>query len=355
MADQCKASSGGVLDVLQDTLVLGLEFADTEIHKSPELILKALQSDEVKKAIEEALRTEGKRLLDEQAKRPLTVADGTAVAEKVGTAVATAAKDEVVKAIKGSSGFKELEKKLDDLKCAFDKSPVGVFVGQHKDKWYVYVIAAGVAIGGAGAMYATWWGDDIADPLTKLAKDKLKFKVLGNVEIGASKITFKPSKRETGVELFTTAKWKRVEVKLEMSISQENGKLTGAGGTGTVVVHLTDTWTFTGIGGGGVGLVPPAKPGLPGGPLMPRYNMSLVLDYKGMGADQGISFQMFGRLGQTPGGPLTGAAGGGAVLAPKKWDGWKIDGKAGYNSSQAPSTELPMGGFFTLGVKKDLW
>ncbi|MFO0852647.1 MAG: hypothetical protein U0871_29410 [Gemmataceae bacterium] len=355
MADQCKDSPGGVLDVLQDTLVMGLEFADAEVHKSPERILQALKSEEVKKAIEEALRAEGKRLLDEQGKRPLTVADGTAVVQKVGTAVATAGKDEIVKAIKGSSGFKELEKKLEDLKCAFDKSPVGVFVGQHKDKWYVYVIAAGVAIGGAGVMYATWWGDDLADPLTKLAKDKLKFKVLGNVEFGASKITFKPSKRETGIELFTTAKWKRVEVKLEMSVSQENGKLTGAGGTGTVILHLSDELTLTGSGSGGVGLVPPAKPGLPGGPLMPRYNLSVVLDYKGIGADQGISFQVFGKLGQTPGGPLSGGVGGSATLAPKSWDGWKIDGKAGYNSPAGQANDAPLGGFFTLGVKKDLW
>jgi hypothetical protein len=351
MADQCKKSAGGVLDVLQDTIIMGLEFGDRTIHNSPELIRKALESDEVKKAIEDTLRAEAKRLLDEQGKRPLTVADGTAVVEKVGTAVATAGKDEVIKAIKGSSGFKELEKKLDDLKCAFDQSPVGVFVGQHKDKWYVYVIAAGVAIGGAGAMYATWWGDDLADPLTKLAKDKLKFKVLGNVEVGASKITFKPSKRETGVELFVTAKWKRVQVKLEMSVTQENGKLTGAGGTGTVIVNLSDAWTLTGKGGGGAG---PADPKQPGG-LLPRYNLSLVLDYKGLGADQGLSFQIFGKVDQLPGAPLAGAVGGSAVLAPKRWDGWKIDGKAGYSTAQQPGGGTPMGGFFMLGVKKDLW
>ncbi len=341
MADECKAN-GDVIDVAQETLVMAFELFDAELARSPERLVAVLKSEKVAKAIEEALRQEAARLLEEQ-KNNAAPTDGTAVLKKVGEKALAVGKDELIKAITSGAQFKQLKAQLDNLKCSFEKSPVGVWVEEHKDKWYVYVVAAGAGLAGAGAMYATWWGDELASPLTKLAEKQLRFKPMGTLEVGAKKITFVPSKRIVGVQAFATAKWKRVQATLEVSVTMEKEKLTAAGGTGTVVVDLGQGWKFNAKGAGGVSALPDA-------PLTPYYSLGIGLGYTGLGGAQGLSVNILGGLAQTPDGKQTGSVGGSLNFKPKSVPGLAVsasgEGKQHFGG--------PSEGLFQLKVSVDL-
>jgi len=342
MADECKAS-GDVMDVAQETLVMAFELFDAELARSPERLVAVLKSEKVAKAIEEALRQEAARLLEEQ-KKNAAPTDGTAVLQKVGEKALAVGKDELIKAITSGAQFKQLKAQLDKLKCSFEKSPVGVWVEEHKDKWYVYVVAAGVGLAGAGAMYATWWGDDLVSPLTKLAEKQLRFKPMGTLEVGANKITFVPSKRVVGVQAFATGKWERVTATLEVSVTMEKEKLTAAGGTGTVVVDMGQGWKFNAKGAGGV-----AAPSPDGSPA-PYYSLGIGLGYTGLGGTQGLSVNILGGLAQTPDGKQTGSVGGSLNYKPKSVPGLAVsatgEGKQHFGG--------PSEGLFQLKVSVDL-
>lgn len=344
MAGECKAG-GDVMDVAQETLVMAFELFDAELARSPERLVAVLKSEKVAKAIEEALRQEATRLLEEQKKSAaLDPAEGTKVVKKVGEKALAVGKDELIKAITSGAQFKQLKAQLDKLQCSFEKSPVGVWVEEHKDKWYVYVVAAGVGLAGAGAMYATWWGDDLASPLTKLAEKQLRFKPMGTLEVGANKITFVPSKRVVGVQAFATAKWERVTATLEVSVTMENGKLTAAGGTGNVVVDLGQGWKFNAKGAGGY-----AAPSPDGSPA-PYYSLGIGLGYTGLGGAQGLSVNILGGLAQTPDGKQTGSVGGSLDYRPKAVPGLAVsatgEGKQHFGG--------PSEGLFQLKVSVDL-
>lgn len=342
MADECKAD-GEVIDVAQETLVMAFELFDAELARSPERLVAVLKSEKVAKAIEEALRQEAARLLEEQ-KKGAPPTDGAKVIQKVGEKALAVGKDELIKAITSGAQFKQLKAQLEKLKCSFEKSPVGVWVEEHKDKWYVYVVAAGVGVAGVGAMYATWWGDELASPLTKLAEKQLRFKPMGNLEVGANKVTFVPSKRVVGVQAFATAKWERVTATLELSVTMENGKLTAAGGTGTVVVDLGQGWKFNAKGAGGV-----ASP-VPGAATAPYYSLGIGLGYTGLGGAQGLSVNILGGLAQTPDGKQTGSVGGSLDYRPKSVPGLAVsasgEGKQHFGG--------PSEGLFQLKVSVDL-
>ncbi len=265
---QCK----GVIDATQDTIALVFQLGDATVLRSPKMIEKVIKDDKVWKAIESALKSHAKSLIDKQHKgQPVTSQDAGKFGQAVGTKAAQAAANSAKKQIEQSAEFRQLKHSLKELECAFKSSPIGVFVDENKG-WLV-VIAAGLAVGGATAMYVVRKGDFVASKLTSIAGDKLKFKFLGNVEAGVKGITFAPSDRKLDATAFAKAKWSKVEAEIGFQVAVQNDKLTSASGQGQVVVNVARGLKMTAKGK--VGYTRPTETYMP--PL--GYDLSLGLSY----------------------------------------------------------------------------
>ncbi len=230
-----------------NALVLTFNLVGYELKSGPSRIASALEDSKVQEAIREALNKELQTFLKETQQLPGSFTGGSQAARKIGLAVGKAALDpgtqKIVGDIKRSSRYKKLERGLRDLKCSFSKSPVGVWVDENKA--LLIVIASGLVIGGGAAMYVARAGDVPADLAASLAQKKLKTIQLGKISVGASKITFVPSKRELGLQAFVdTSKWKAVRFhKFTINVHAKDDKLTNLGVGAEVRVPIEGTGT----------------------------------------------------------------------------------------------------------------
>lgn len=241
---------GTLLDAVKDTLVLAFEFADKTLLNSPETIRKVLEDPKIQLAIKQAAQSEGRRLLEAQkGGKAVTNADGVKVLEAIGTAAKDAAIDSAKKQIEESDEFKKLKKEVENLSCALKQSPIGVFVD--KNKGWLIVVGVGLGLGGVTAMYMFRSGDWVAGQATDLASKQLRFKVLGNVEFGASRLKFVPSSRQVGTTLFASAKWERVSVRLDLSVDFKNDQFQSTGGKVTTDFTVAKGLVLTGTGSAG--------------------------------------------------------------------------------------------------------
>lgn len=248
---------GTLLDAVQDTLVLAVEVADKTLLNSPQMIRKVLDDPKIRTAIEQAALSEARRLAEAQkAGKTITNEDGKQLATKVGKAAGDAALESVKSQIENSDEFKKLKKEVEKIGCAFKKSSIGVFVDKHKG-WLI-VVGVGVGLGGATAMYVFRGGDVVAEQGLNLANKHLRFKVLGNVELGASNLKFVPSKRQIATTMFASAKWERVSVRLDLSVDFKEKTLQSAGGKVTTDITVAKGLILTGVGSAGYQL--PTEP-----------------------------------------------------------------------------------------------
>ncbi|WMS44111.1 hypothetical protein RDV64_06895 [Acuticoccus sp. MNP-M23] len=110
------------------------------------------------------------------------------------------------------------------LKCAYQESPLGVWLD--RNSWVLYVFAP-IVVGAAGTiMYVARTGDQPASWATGMAKTKKSFttKHLGTVTLGTNKVTFVPSTRSLSVNAFGEMKWERVAVKLTLGGGMSEGE-----------------------------------------------------------------------------------------------------------------------------------
>lgn len=241
---------GTLLDAVKDTLVLAFEVADKTILNSPETIRKVLEDPKIQQAIRSAAQTEGRRLLEAQrGGKAVTNEDGVKVLQAIGTAAKDAALDSAKKQIEESDEFKQLKKEVENLGCAFKQSPLGVFVD--KNKGWLIVVGVGIGLGGAAAMYVFKSGDWVAGQATDLASKQLRFKVLGNVELGASRLKFVPSSRQVGTTVFGSAKWERVSVRLDLSVDFKNDQFQSTSGKISTDITVAKGLVLTGTGSAG--------------------------------------------------------------------------------------------------------
>ena len=241
---ECKE---GVFDAATETLVLGIELGESVIKSSPKYLVRVLESPQVQAAIKKALEAEAKKLVEKQARgKTIGNDDGAKAMTAVAKAALGAGQKQVTHDIKNSSAYRKAEQGLKDLECTFKKSPVGIWVDENKG--ILYVIAAGVALGSATAMYVTRAGDLPAEWAAKLAKEKLRFKPIGEVELGVDDLKFKPSERQVELKTFATLKWKKVETKVTLRGSFKDDKFQAAGGGAKVVIPVGDAAKVTAHG-----------------------------------------------------------------------------------------------------------
>jgi hypothetical protein len=290
--DKC-GGGGGAIEATKETLVLALQFADSTLTDSPEIATKVLQNPRIRKAIESALLSEARRLLKQQQKGQASKADdGKKVLTSVVSGVSSAAQAAAKKEIKSSGEYKAVTKSLKQLECAYRGSPIGIFVD--KNKGWLIVVATGLALGGATAMYVAKSGDWPAGQMGKLAGKLVRFKVMGNVEIGLEKVEFKPSERSVGATTFASGKWKSVSTKVSFHVGFKDDKFASTNAAGEVVVKAGSGVSLTGKGKVGYGISPDAAPGSQ--PL--TYNLSLGISYGANIGGSSLNVRLMGYAAQ---------------------------------------------------------
>ncbi len=257
---------------LHESVVLLFDLAGYTVQNGPSLVENVLEDKKFQEEIKKALDKEALALVKKQQADPTvraTSEDGTKFLKAAGSAALDAGADSMKRQIERSSAYLKLEQSLRDLQCSFKKSPVGVWVDENKT--LLIVIASGLALGGATAMYITRTGDLPAGWAADLAEKKLKSFHLGKITLGVEKFDFKPSDRELGAKVYAdTSKWKGFpNVKFSISAAAKDDKLTSFGVAGEVTVPIALNVAATAAGSAD--------------PILNKYSLSLGVSGKADG------------------------------------------------------------------------
>ncbi len=188
MSNTCKDVPGSAVQ----SVMLLIRLGEATVANREELARQVLSSEKVRKAIHEAFRDQAGKMASASLTGTSMGADtATALLKPIGKAAAPAAE----KAVKSQEEYKKLERGLKELKCAWDASPVGVFVD--KNQTWLIIVGALAAVGGAAVMYKTKTGDLPAKGMALLT-EKIVKREIGSVTLDAKGMTFVPSKREIG-------------------------------------------------------------------------------------------------------------------------------------------------------------
>jgi hypothetical protein len=256
-----------VLDAAGHTIVLAFDLAGSQIAAMPDELGTALQKPEVQSAIQLVLsnfvlakqRSGTSDVSDKEAKQL-----ATDLWNKAGGKIT----DSLLEQLKKSPEYKKLEKSLGDLEQALKSTPIGAWIDKNAN--ILYVIGAGVAIGGAVALYATKTGGPAVNlPMSQLSGKSVKIFKVGGFTLSGQLLSFKPDVREVGGALTGTEKWDRVELSVQLGIiatgteiKEVDGKiilktqdinlgLTGKGTPATNTVNLGITFGLRDLGGQG--------------------------------------------------------------------------------------------------------
>ena len=226
------------------TIALAFQlFTDQGIKKSPSHLINAIQSKKFQESVARALKKEAEILMN--APRKNKKLDDKGMLLNTLKASASSLGKAMESQIKKTTEYSRLKTNLKELECSFNKTKVGVFVDRNQT-WLI-IIGSVAGIAGSVGLYYAKSGDLIASALPSLAKDKLKIKVAGALEIGANLTTFKPSTRELGVEAFTKLQWEKVQAHLKVAATFKGADLTQASSSGKIVVPIAKNAQVSGI------------------------------------------------------------------------------------------------------------
>jgi len=229
-------NSNSVIDAAGNTVVLAFDLAGSQIADMPDELARAMKKPDVQAAIQQAL---AKFALGRQKSGTTEVSDqearqlGADLMDKAGGKLT----DAVLEQLKKTPEFKRLEKSLTDLENALNSSPVGVWVDKNKN--ILYVVGAGLAIGGAVALYVTKTGGPVIDfPMSKLAGKPVQIFKVGGFALSGKMLSFKPDTREVGGALVGSEKWGKLDVSLELGVVATGDDVTKV--EGKVVLKTKD-------------------------------------------------------------------------------------------------------------------
>lgn len=248
--ETCKA----ILDIVPETAVLAFDVVGWTEADGAKQIAK---SKEIREAIEKELTKQANDL----AKKHF---EGKKISEEDAAKFLKTVPSKILEAQQ-----KEMTSRLS---CAFNESPIGVWID--KNSWVLYVFAP-IVVGAAGTyMYTAKTGDLPASWAASMAKVNKSFNVksLGKITIGTTDVKFVPSKRDLSVLAFGEMKWERVSFKLTLGGGVTGGSFsTGAIGLDVNTV-LSRNWDLK------AGTMAISHEGNWGG------RSTLGLEYKGSGA-----------------------------------------------------------------------
>jgi hypothetical protein len=268
------------------SVVLGIRLTAATIANRDEIANKVLADPEVRKALHDAFRKEA-GLLTENSLAGKAL-DGAA-AKRFLLPIRGAAGPAAVTEVKKQPEFHEARQGLQKLKCAFDATPVGIFVNDNKT-WLI-IVGIVMGAGGAAAMYRARSGDVPAKGMTMLTNMLAEKIEVGEVTFSLKGVEFKPSARDVkgkiGVEM-GDLKSVKLKQNLEIAAVVKAGSLQELMLSDTLVVPLADATKLS------------AKAAVGMKDSQPAYEMALtvkqapnkglVLDvtayYKGLGPSQ---------------------------------------------------------------------
>lgn len=274
MSDEAKCKS--VLDVAPETVILAFDVVGWTETTDPKRVLEART---VREEIEKALGEKAKELHKKHtAGKEITQEDAI----------------EVLKTIPKPIIDKQTSEATDRLKCAFQQSPVGVWLD--RNSWVLYVVVPLIAVGAGAYMYSAKVGDQPASWAASMAKTKgsIKISKRGKIELGLEKVSFVPSKREISAAGYSELQLERVKVRFSIEGQLVDGALKKQGLGLSMRTKLTDNVGFHagsmayGSQGAWVGQ---SKLGLAFTGQGGAANTSLNLDFMGSYGDQNVLSQ----------------------------------------------------------------
>lgn len=289
MAEPGKCTS--VAGVLEDTVVLGIKLAGDVGKDIDTYLANALKSDEVqneiRKALEEIARASVRRA-------PINYSSEEA--KKLATALltkgATAIGQDVLSQVRKTPQYLRLQKSAEGIGSSLRCSRTGIWFDQNKK--IIYILAAGLIVGGAVGMYVARAGDAVTGPAAGLVKGKkITAKPIGTLEVSAGGFTFVPSKREFEVELGASADIKQIKVEVTVTAHAIDTNVNVASAAGKVIIPLGKV--ITRVEGG----------------YDPK-NMKSAPVQLGLGIEftaKGVRFDLAGRLQFSNGRPTGGSIG----------------------------------------------
>jgi hypothetical protein len=233
MAERPPDTSAGT--IAEDIVVLGFHIVGDEISNLPDRVAAAFKKPDVQAVIQ--------RALDEAASHQMEMMTGTLsprqqqeIAKKLATTVGGAVGSDVLKQVENSSKVKDLTEQAQALVKALEKTPVGVWFD--KNEKLILIVAAGAALAGVGAMYVTRSGDTVAKLATSAIGTKsVKFKKLGNLELGGLVPRFVPSQRTVEMKIFAKAEWKGIKAEFTL-VGQAIGTKVTVTPSGQIVIPV---------------------------------------------------------------------------------------------------------------------
>jgi hypothetical protein len=232
------------------SVVLAIRLVGATASNREQLVAGILADSKVTKALHEAFLQQANHLT--QARLTGKTPDAS-VAKALLQPLANAAGPAALREVRNQPEYQEAERGLRDLKCAFDATPVGVFIDENQ----TVLIIAGVVLGAAGAvtMYHARAGDVPARALTEITNRAASSIDIGQVKLGISGVEFKPStqsvKGTARLEL-GSLKLHGVKTAFELKSAVEAGKLQALSVSDTVVVPLAPSTQLKARAGVGV-------------------------------------------------------------------------------------------------------
>ncbi|MEM6483568.1 MAG: hypothetical protein AAF662_01095 [Pseudomonadota bacterium] len=226
------------------SVVLGIRLVGATAANREAIAEQVLGSSAVQEALKTTFFSHAAQLTD--AKLRGVALDGAA-AKSFLKPLQKSASPKALSALKAQQEFKAARSGLAQLKCSFQKTPVGVFVDDNK----TWLIIIGAVVGAAGtvAMYRMKSGDVPAYGLATLLNNTADKIELGSATLGVKDIEFKPSDRSAKGKLtLDLSKLHSVKIKqkLEMAATVKAGSLKELTVSESVVVPLAPSLQLAG-------------------------------------------------------------------------------------------------------------
>jgi hypothetical protein len=269
---ECRDLKGSVVR----SVVLGIRLVGATVRNRDQIAKEALENKKVQKAIHDAFRKQAGAMIN--ASLTGETLDGKAAKTFV-ESIAKAAHPHAAGAVKKQKEYAEASQGLKDLKCAFDETPVGIFV--NKNKTWLIIAGVVVAAGGAVAMYLTKSGDVPAKGLTFITEQAAKKIEVGAVTFGVKDLDFVPTKQNVkGTVEVSMGSLETAKVNFDLRSAVKGGTLEELSLSETVVVPLSKQTKLTG------------KAGIGMKERKPTYDLALAVKH----SDKGFTLDVAGYL-----------------------------------------------------------
>lgn len=220
-----------------EPVIVAVELGVDIIGKSPETIAKLASLPEIQKIIKKTVSVEGNRLLSEQRK-------GNAVSNDNAPEILNNLKQKGIKNTEDAAmhefmesvDYKQAKTYLNNLKCSFNKSSMGIFI--NKNQKLLIIVGTIMAVGGVSYLYVSRQGDKPVDWALDLTKSHFRGKLTGSLEGGISDIKFVPSTRNVVVKGYLKGDFKGVAYKFDLRFASLEDKVVGVGAGTSLSVPL---------------------------------------------------------------------------------------------------------------------